>query len=170
MTTTTGTELRDGTWTVSADTRATFSARNFGIRTVTGTLRMDRGTVTVSRGRPATAEGVLAAASVETGIAQRDEHLRGPKFFHADRHPYIGLRAVRFEPADDGWIVPAVLTVAGAETPVTLHATRLPDPAPGAIAVRITGEFDRTTTRIRAPRILVGHRVAMEAELRFTRS
>ena len=33
----------------------------------------------------------------------------------------------------------------------------------------ITGEFDRTTTRMRAPRIMVGHRIAMEAELTFTR-
>ena len=169
MTTTTGTELRDGTWTVPADIRATFSARNFGIRTVTGTLAMDRGTVTVTGGRPVAAEGALTAASVRTGITQRDEHLRGPNFFHADRHPYIGLRALRFEPADDGWIVPAVLTVGGAETPVTLHARRLPDPAPGTIAVLITGEFDRTTTRIRAPRLMVGHRIAMEAELSFTR-
>ena len=169
MTTTTGTELRDGTWAVSADTRATFSARNFGIRTVRGTLAMDRGTVTVTGGRPVAAEGALNAGSVRTGIAQRDEHLRGPNFFHADRHPHIGLRALRFEPADDGWIVPAVLSVGGAETPVTLHARRLPDPAPGTIAVLITGEFDRTTTRIRAPRLMVGHRIAMEAELRFTR-
>ena len=169
MTTTTGTELRDGTWTVSADTRATFSARNFGIRTVRGTLAMDRGTVTVTGGRPVAAEGALTAASVRTGIAQRDEHLRGPNFFQADRHPCIGLRALRFEPTDDGWIVPAVLSVGGAETPVTLHARRLPDPAAGTIAILISGEFDRTTTRIRAPRLMVGHRIAMEAELRFTR-
>ncbi|HEY7102343.1 MAG TPA: YceI family protein [Mycobacteriales bacterium] len=170
MTTTTGTELRDGTWTVSADSRATFSARNFGIRTVTGTLAMDRGTVTVTGGRPVAAEGALRADSVETGIAQRDGHLRGPNFFHAERHPHIGLRALRFEPADEGWVVPAMLTVGGAETPVTLHARRLPDPAPGAIAVLITGAFDRTSTRIRAPRFMVGHRIAMAAELRFTRS
>jgi hypothetical protein len=62
-----------------------------------------------------------------------------------------------------------MLTVGGGETPVTLHARRLPDPAPGAIALRITGELDRTTTRIRAPRIMVGHRIAMAAELTFTR-
>ena len=169
MTTTTETGLRDGTWTVPAEARATFSARNFGIRTVTGTLAMDRGTVTVAGGRPVAAEGVLNASSVQTGIAQRDEHLRGRNFFHAARHPQIGLRALRFEPAEDGWVVPAMLTVGGAETPVTLHARRLPDPAPGAIALLITGEFDRTTTPMRAPRVMVGHRVAMEAELTFTR-
>ena len=52
---------------------------------------------------------------------------------------------------------------------MTLHARRLPDPAPGAIALRITGEFDRTTTRMRAPRLMVGHRIAIEADLTFTR-
>jgi polyisoprenoid-binding protein YceI len=119
--------------------------------------------------RSAAAEGTLAAASVETGIAQRDEHLRGPKFFDADRHPYIGLRALRFEPAEGGWVVPAMLTVGAVETAVTLHGRRLPDPAAGAVAVRITGEFDRTSTRMRAPRLLVGHRIAMQADLTFTR-
>jgi polyisoprenoid-binding protein YceI len=169
MTTTTATELRDGTWTIPAAARAAFRGRSFGIRTVTGTLAFEHGTVTVTGGRPVAAEGSLAAASVATGIAKRDEHLRSPQFFDAERHPSIGLRALRFEPADDGWVVPAVLTVGGAETPVTLQARRLPDPAPGAIAVRITGELDRTTTRMRAPRLMVSHRVAMEADLTFTR-
>jgi polyisoprenoid-binding protein YceI len=169
MTTTTATGLRDGVWTVPAAGQATFRVRNFGIRTVTGTLAIERGTVRVTDGQPMAAEGALAAASVATGIAKRDEHLRSPQFFDAERHPYIGLLALRFEPADDGWTVPAVLTVGGAETPVTLHARRLPDPAPGAITLRITGEFDRTTTRMHAPRFMVGHRIAMEAELTFTR-
>lgn len=169
MTTTTATQLRDGTWTIPATARATFRARSFGILPVTGTLALDSGTVTVAGGRPVAAEGALAAASVQTGTAKRDEHLCSPQFFDADRHPYIGLRALRFEPADDGWTVPAVLSVGGAETEVTLHARRLPDPAPGEIAIRITGELDRTTTRMRAPRLMVGHRVAMEAELTFSR-
>jgi hypothetical protein len=38
MTTTTATELRDGTWTIPAAARAAFRGRSFGIRTVTGTL------------------------------------------------------------------------------------------------------------------------------------
>jgi polyisoprenoid-binding protein YceI len=169
MTTTTATELRDGTWTLPATARATFRARTFGIRTVTGTLAVERGTVTVAGGQPVTAEGALTAASVETGIAKRDEHLCSPRFLDAQRHPYIELRALRFEPDGDGWLVPAVLTVGGAETPVTLRARRLPDPSADAIAVRMTGELDRTSTRMRAPRLMVGHRIAMDAELTFTR-
>jgi polyisoprenoid-binding protein YceI len=170
MTSTTATELRDGTWSVPAgDPHVDFAARNFGIRTVRGTLVLERGTVTVAGGRPVAAEGTLTAASVTTGIAKRDEHLRSAHFLDAERHPRLGLRALRFEPTDDGWTVPTILTVGGAEAPVTLHAQRLADPEPGTVRVRITGEFDRTTTRMRAPRIIVGHRIAVEAELTFTR-
>ena len=169
MTTTTATALRDGTWTVPAQTRATFAARSFGILTVRGTLALERGTVTVTGGRPVAAEGTLAAGSVATGTAKRDDHLRTGQFLDAERHPQVVLRALRFEPAEDGWTVPAVLTVGGAETPVVLHARRLPDPAPGEVAVRITGDFDRSTTRMRAPRLMVGHRIALEAELTFIR-
>jgi polyisoprenoid-binding protein YceI len=170
MTTTTATELRDGAWTVPAgDQCVTFRVRNLGIRTVPGTLTIERGTVTVAGGRPVAAEGALHAASITTGIAKRDEHLCSEQFLDATAHPRLLLRALGFEPADGGWTVPAMITVAGAEAPVTLHAQRLADPAPGAVRVRITGEFDRTTTRIRAPRFMVGHRVAVEAELTLIR-
>jgi polyisoprenoid-binding protein YceI len=169
MTTTTATELRDGTWRIPATTRATFRARSFGILPVRGTLALEGGTVTVTGGRPIAAHGTLSATSVDTGTAKRDEHLRTSQFLDAERHPRIELRALTFEPTADGWTVPAVLTVGGADAPVTLHARRLPDPAPDVVAMRITGEFDRTTTRMRAPRFMVGHRIAMEAELTFTR-
>jgi polyisoprenoid-binding protein YceI len=167
MTSTIGTELRDGIWTVPAHPVATFTARNFGVLTVRGTLAVTGGTLTVAGGRPVAAEGTLAAASVTTGNAKRDEHLRTAQFLAAGRHPQLRLRAGTFEPAGDGWTVPAVLTVGGVDTPITLHAQRLP--APDGIRVRITGEFDRTTTAIRAPRFLVGHRVKVEADLTFTR-
>jgi len=161
-----------GTYAIDpAHTRIGFVARHAMVTKVRGAFNDFEGSATVdsldlTRSR---ANLTIKAASIDTRNSQRDEHLRGPNFFQADRHPSIGLRALRFEPTDDGWIVPAVLSVGGAETPVTLHARRLPDPAPGTIAVLITGEFDRTTTRIRAPRLMVGHRIAMEAELRFTR-
>jgi polyisoprenoid-binding protein YceI len=167
MTSTTATELRDGTWTVPAEAAdATFAARNFGILTVRGTLAVTGGTLTVAGGRPVAAEGTLAAASVSTGNAKRDEHLRTAQFLGAAQHPQLRLRALRFEPAEDGWTVPAMLTVSGVEAPITLHARQVP--GPDGIRVRITGEFDRTTTAIRAPRFMVGHRVKVEAELTFT--
>jgi polyisoprenoid-binding protein YceI len=169
MTTTTETALRDGTWTVPAGTLATFRARNFGVLTVTGRLAVAAGTVTVTGGHPVAAEGTLDAASVQTGNPTRDGHLRDDRFLDAERHPLLTLRALRFEPAEDGWTVPAEIVVAGSTTPLTLHAQRLPDSAPGEVRVRITGELDRTGTPIRAPRLMVGHRIAIEAELMLTR-
>jgi polyisoprenoid-binding protein YceI len=167
MTSTTATALRDGTWTVPAEPVVTFAARNFGVLTVRGTLAIADGTVTVAGGRPVAAEGTLAAASVSTGNPKRDGHLRSAHFLGAAEHPRLRLRALRFEPAEDGWTVPATITVGGVEAPVTLHAQRLP--AADGIRVRITGEFDRTATAIRAPRFMVGHVVKVEADLTFTR-
>ena len=170
MTTTTGTELRDGTWTVSADTRATFSARNFGIRTVRGTLAMDRGTVTVTGGRPVgsgrgRAERRLGShRDRPAGRAPaRSELLPGrPAPLHraagaavrADRRRLDRAggaeRRRRGDPGD-----PARAPAAG---PRCGH-DRDPDHR------RVRPDHDA----VRAPRLMVGHRIAMEAELRFTR-
>ncbi|HEY6745327.1 MAG TPA: YceI family protein [Mycobacteriales bacterium] len=169
MSSTIAAELRDGTWTVPATgTTATFAARNFGVLTVRGTLAVETGTLTVAGGRPVTAEGTLTAASVATGNPRRDGHLRSARFLAATEHPALRLRALRFEPADGGWTVPATITVHGVETPITLYAQQLP--SSDGVRVRITGELDRTTTAIRAPRLMVGHRIQVEADLTFTRS
>lgn len=170
MTTTTATELRDGTWTVrAAEGSATFRVRSLCVTTVTGTLEIESGTITMAGGRPVAAEGVLAAGSVDTRNPKRDGHLRTEQFLDAGAHPRILLRALRCEPAGAGWTVPATITVGGVEAPITLTAHRLPDAGPGAVRVRVTGEFDRTTTGMRAPRFMVGHRVVVEAELTLTR-
>jgi polyisoprenoid-binding protein YceI len=168
MTTTTTSTLRDGTWTVLPGRAATFRVRNFFVLPVRGTLAIEAGTVTVTGGIPVTAEGILDAATISTGVSKRDEHLRTEQFLDATAHPRIRLRAVRFEPVAGGWSVPALLTVGGVEAPITLHA-RLGEVTAAAATVHLHGELDRTATRIRAPRFMVGHRVRIEAALTFSR-
>jgi polyisoprenoid-binding protein YceI len=168
MTSTTTTTLRNGTWTVLPGTAATFRVRNFFVLPVRGTLAIESGTVTVAGGRPVAADGTLDATTIATGTPKRDEHLRTAQFLDATAHPQIRLRALRFEPTDDGWQVPAVLTLRGAETPITLQA-RIGETTADAVTIRLAGEFDRTATRIRAPRFMVGHRIAVEAALTFSR-
>lgn len=168
MTSTTTTTLRDGTWTVLPGVAATFRVRNFFVLPVRGTLTIAHGSVTVAGGAPVAAEGSLDAATIDTGVPKRDQHLRTGQFLDATAHPRIRLRALRFDPADAGWDVPALLAVGGTEAPITLHA-RLGEVTADAVAVHLRGEFDRTATRIRAPRFMVGHRVAVEAALTLSR-
>jgi polyisoprenoid-binding protein YceI len=45
--------------------------------------------------------GTLEVASIDTGEAQRDTHLRSADFFDADRFPEITFESTRVEPIDD---------------------------------------------------------------------
>ncbi len=75
-----------------------FQVRWFGIIAVRGTFTRVKGEIT--SGAPCPGVRVAAeAASMTTGIALRDRHLRGPRFLHADLHPFIRFqsRLVRIE-------------------------------------------------------------------------
>jgi polyisoprenoid-binding protein YceI len=59
------------------------------------------GDVVVDPQDPTTAQVTLSveAASIDTGIARRDRHLRSEDFFHVERFPTIAFESVRVEPA-----------------------------------------------------------------------
>jgi polyisoprenoid-binding protein YceI len=44
-------------------------------------------------------QATIAEASIDTGVADRDAHLRGPDFLDAERYPQITLRSTRVENA-----------------------------------------------------------------------
>jgi polyisoprenoid-binding protein YceI len=171
MTTTTATTLADGTWTVRPDAVASFTVRKLGLFRVRGGFTVTDGTVTVAGGRPVAATATLDAASVRTGMARRDADLAGRRFFHTAAHPAIRVRCGTIEPDGDGWRAEAVLDVAGGEAPITLRVTRLPDPGPGTVRIRITGVLDRSATPLGAPRWLIGRWIALQvgATLRLSR-
>ncbi|HEY7718552.1 MAG TPA: YceI family protein [Pedococcus sp.] len=88
-TTATLTELPTGTWAVdAAHTEVGFTARHLMVTKVRGTFTGVEGTVTVAE--PFSASSVTATvqmASVETGSADRDAHLKGADFFDVETHP-----------------------------------------------------------------------------------
>ena len=64
----------------------------------------------------------LTVASVDTGDAQRDGHLRSPDFFDAEKYPTITFRSTRVEAGNSGtWAVTGDLTVRDVTRPVTLQ-------------------------------------------------
>jgi polyisoprenoid-binding protein YceI len=62
----------------------------------------------------------IQAASVDTGDAQRDGHLRSADFFDAENHPVITFNTTGLEPAGDNWKLHGDLTVRGVTRPVVL--------------------------------------------------
>ena len=85
---------------------------------VTGALRFDPINVAA-----ATLEVEIEAASLFTGVEQRDNHLKSPDFLEVEKYPTIIFKSIRVEPValDQAW-VHGDLTIRGVTLPVVLDA------------------------------------------------
>lgn len=127
------------TWRIDpAATRAEFTIRKrlMFIRrlTVTGRFSDVSGTITLDEQNPTGAEATVSigAASIDTGIARRDKHLRTADFFHVERHPALTFMSRRVEAVDQAagaYRVSGDLTVRGVTRPVSLDARYTPAPS-----------------------------------------
>jgi len=82
---------------------------------VTGQLHLDQ----EDPGR-SSAEVVAQMASVDTGNAQRDEHLRSPDFFHVEQHPTMTFKSTKAEAVGaEEYRLTGDLTIKGVSRPVT---------------------------------------------------
>lgn len=62
-------------------------------------------------------------ASIDTGDAKRDEHLRSPDFFDAQKYPELTFKSTKITKAGKGYKLKGVLTIHGVSKEVTLDAT-----------------------------------------------
>ena len=124
---------------------------------VTATIRTDAaGSLDV--------DACVAVASIDTGIAKRDAHLRSPAFFGAEDHPYLTFRSTRCERGAEGMALHGELSIGGVARPVVLAAEveYRPD---GRMRFCATGEIDRYEHGIAyGPRVMAGRRVALRIE------
>ena len=100
MTTTTTAETGTSTWQLDpAHSSVEFSVKHMMMTTVRGRFKDLTATLRGDRDHPEQAglEATIDVASIDTGVADRDAHLRGPDFFDAEQHPTITFRARRFE-------------------------------------------------------------------------
>src|SRR5689334_15567458 len=81
-----------------------FATKHMMVATVRGTFRDFDGTIEVDPDNPTTAQASVAirTASVSTGAADRDNHLRGADFFDAERFPEMRFQSASARPAGDG--------------------------------------------------------------------
>ena len=111
------------TWRIDpARSAVRFSTRY--IMPITGRFPDVEGTVTYDDERPerSSVEARIAAASVSTGIAALDQHLRSPEFLDAERHPEIVFRSLAIEPAGESYRIQGELVVRGEPHRVVIDA------------------------------------------------
>lgn len=111
-----------GTWVVDPQHQSFgFVVRHLMVTKVRGSFTEVAGTIEVEEDpAESTVEIVLQAASVNTGNADRDEHLRSPDFLNTAQYPTITFRSTSIHPERDGWSVTGDLTIREVTRPVTL--------------------------------------------------
>ena len=86
------------TYTIDpAHTRVGFNARHFGINTVKGKFNEFTGKMTLDGNDLKNATATIQVQSIDTGVKQRDDHLRTPDFFDAKSFPTITFKSKRIE-------------------------------------------------------------------------
>ncbi len=106
-----------------AHTYELFSVSHFGFSTMHGRFDTSKGKVTLDRAaKNGTVDITIEAASISTGFAKRDEHLRSPDFFNVAEFPIISYTSssIKFK-GDTPASVPGKLTLLGVTKPVTLN-------------------------------------------------
>jgi len=127
MTATTVTRSRGApTLTVDpAHSLVEFAVKHMMITTVKGRLSDVTGAITLDEADPARSSVVveLAAASIDTRVEQRDQHLRSADFLDAENHPVIRFASRRIEGDVQGsFRIAGDLTIRGVTREVTLDA------------------------------------------------
>lgn len=104
-----------------------FSVRHLVIAKVRGQFSRFSGALVVPDGdfTKATVDVVIDASSIETGVADRDAHLKSPDFFDVAQFPEVAFAATEFETQGEGrGRLTGRLTIKGVTKDVVLDVDR----------------------------------------------
>jgi polyisoprenoid-binding protein YceI len=105
-------------------TTVTFTAKKFGVFTITGTMALAAGTFTVARPiGHSSLHAVLAADTFHTPMANRDAHVKGHTLLDVATYPTIEFDSTEVVGTPAGWEVRGLLSVHGTVAPVALTVT-----------------------------------------------
>lgn len=113
--TTAQTQIATSTWTIDpTHSSAEFAVKHMMVSTVKGRFKTVEGALSIDDTRPerSAISAEIDVASVDTGLDQRDEHLRSDDFFNAAAFPKISFRSTGIEQlAGEGWRMSGDLTI-----------------------------------------------------------
>jgi polyisoprenoid-binding protein YceI len=163
-----------------------FSVKHMMMTTVRGHFRNLHATLRGDRDHPEQAgvEATIEVASIDTGVADRDAHLRGADFFDAERFPHITFSSRRIEgnpPKEEGdrFGVVGDLTIHDSTLELVLdceYQGRGTDPwGKTRAGFSFRAEIDRREWGLRWNQaletggVLVANKVRIEGEVQFVR-
>ncbi|MDR7302410.1 YceI family protein [Haloactinomyces albus] len=117
-----------GIWRFDPDhTEARFIAQHIGMSKIHGAFRALEGHIRVeSPFEQSHIEVAIDAASIDTGVKMRDDHLRSADFLDVENHPKLYFTSDRLSPLrGDRWMVNGSLTIRGTTSPVQLNTSYL---------------------------------------------
>jgi len=175
------------TWTVDkAHSQVEFGVKHMMFTTVRGQFRDFDATIRLDEANPneSTVEAVIDAASIDTSVADRDNHLRSADFFDAEKHPKLTFRSTRIEGAafEEGrrFTVIGDLTIRGTTREIALEATyegRGRDPwGQEKAAFTAEGKIDRHdfgltwNQTLEAGGVLVGREIKLTIDAQFVQA
>src|SRR5271154_1174895 len=106
-----------------AHTTVAFSTRHLMVTTVRGHFAPPTGKLVFDAANPAASsvEAIIDAKTVNTGVEQRDNHLRSADFLEVDKFPTITFKSTKIEvDGETEGKVTGDLTMHGVTRPVTL--------------------------------------------------
>lgn len=137
------------------NTRVAFRVRWFGIVPVTGHFGALQGVLSLPAGGldEATVSVDVDPASIDTGIALRDRHLRGPRFLDIRRFPRIGFNSTRIVRQNGAVHVEGTLSLRGVDQFVIARCPVRENPgAGGTLALDGRLQLSRRRFGIGTPR------------------
>ncbi len=175
------------TWQIDASHSAVeFAVKHMMFTTVRGRFKDVKGTIEVDEQNPSSSSVnvEIAAASIDTGTADRDGHLRSGDFLDVETHPALSFRSKRIEGTfaneGDKFRLIGDLSIHGVTKEVTLDSTfegTGKDPWGGTRAgIRATTKIDRRdwglvwNQALETGGILVGTDVRIEIELQAVKA
>jgi polyisoprenoid-binding protein YceI len=114
------------TWEIDpSHTNVEFSAKHLMITTVRGRISDLNGTIVADERNPAksSVEVKLNAATLDTRIEQRDQHLRSADFLDVEKYPDITFRSTRLVGGKDEFKLFGDLTIRGTTKEIALDVT-----------------------------------------------
>jgi polyisoprenoid-binding protein YceI len=119
------------TWNLDAShSQVGFAVKHLVISNVRGEFKKYEGKVVLDDAdvTRSTVEAVIDVNSLDTGVADRDGHLKSPDFLDVAKHPSITFKSTKIAKAGkDGLKVTGDLTLHGVTKPVALDVTTTPE-------------------------------------------